>query len=159
MRAMRKIKIALVLVATLAMAGTGWAKPGNGGGPGVSGDLNGDTVTLEVTVPTQTEVGLCDSTPLPLGTTKAYSIKAYIFQPSGRMFGIALGYNTETFTCNTTIDQQVDVELKVFPGLTLKPGPATLLFQVVETTTNATTIPPSVVNDVIYEFGSRVDLH
>jgi hypothetical protein len=158
---MRKIKIALVLVATLAMAGTGWAKPGNGGGPGVNGDLNGNTVTVVVTVPTNTEVGVCDSTPPPLGTTKAYTLKAYIFQPSGRMFGIALG--TNTFTCDILADQQVTVVLQVFPGLTLKPGPATLLYQAIETTltttTTATGTTSTTTNEVIYEFGSRVDLH
>ena len=154
MRRMKMIKTALTLVAMLAMCGNVWAKPGFGG-PGVNGDLNGNTVTVAITVPTNTEVGLCDTTVLPVGTTKAYSIKAYIFQPSGRMFGIALG--TQPFTCDTTADQQVTVALQVFPGLTLKSGPATLLFQVIETTT--TTTPPSATNDVVYEFGSRVDLH
>ena len=152
MRRMKMIKTALALAVVLAMAGTGWAKPGFGG-PGVNGDLNGNTVTVVITVPTNTEVGLCDTTVLPVGTTKAYSIKAYIFQPSGRMFGIALG--TNTFTCDTLADQQVTVALQVFPGLTLKPGPATLLYQAIETTTTTTTT----TNEVIYEFGSRVDLH
>ena len=152
MRRMKMIKTALALAVVLAMAGTGWAKPGFGG-PGVNGDLNGNTVTVVITVPTKTEVGLCDSTPPPLGTTKAYTLKAYIFQPSGRMFGIALG--TNTFTCDTLADQQVTVALQVFPGLTLKPGPATLLYQAIETTTTTTTT----TNEVIYEFGSRVDLH
>ena len=152
LRRMKMIKTALALAVVLAMAGTGWAKPGFGG-PGVNGDLNGNTVTVVITVPTNTEVGLCDSTPPPLGTTKAYTLKAYIFQPSGRMFGIALG--TNTFTCDTLADQQVTVALQVFPGLTLKPGPATLLYQAIETTTTTTTT----TNEVIYEFGSRVDLH
>jgi hypothetical protein len=161
MRKMKVIKTALALAAVLAMSGNGWAKQG-GGGPGVNGDLNGDIVTLEVTVPTKTEAGLCDSvTPTP-GTTKTYAIKAYIFQPSGRMFGIAIGYNTETFTCDTAMDQQVDVQMKVFPGLSLKPGPATLLYQVIETTPTTSTGPTpttTVANEVIYEFGYRIDLH
>jgi hypothetical protein len=165
MRKMKVIKTALALAAVLAMSGNGWAKQG-GGGHGVNGDLNGDIVTLEVTVPTKTEAGLCDSvTPTPGPTpapTKTYSIKAYIFQPSGRMFGIAIGYNTETFTCDTAADQQVDVQMKVFPGLSLKPGPATLLYQVTETTTTTSTGPTpttTLANEVIYEYGYRIDLH
>jgi hypothetical protein len=159
MRAMRKIKMALVLVATLAMVGTGWAKPGFGG-PGVNGDLNGNTVTVVITVPTKTEVGLCETpTTPPVGTTitTTHTLKAYIFQPSGRMFGIALG--TNTFDCNTLADQQVTVALQVFPGLTLKPGPATLLYQAIETTTTTTATTTTTSTEVIYEFGSRVDLH
>ena len=168
MRRMKMIKTALALAAVLAMAGTGWAKPGNGnggGGPGVNGDLNGNTVTVVITVPTQTQAGLCPTTPVvpPVGTTvdTDYNLKAYIFQPSGRMFGIALG--TNTFNCDTLADQQVTVVLQVFPGLTLKPGPATLLYQAIETTltttTTATGTTSTTTNEVIYEFGSRVDLH
>jgi hypothetical protein len=156
MKAMQKIKLALALAAVLAMSGNGWAKSG-----GLSADLNGDTVTLEVTVPTNTDAALCDSVNTTPGTAQTYAIKAYIFQPSGRMFGIALGYNTQPFSCDTTIDQQVPMELQVFPGLRLKSGPATFLFQVIQTTTTASspTTPSTTTNEVIYEYGSRVDLH
>ena len=162
MRRMKMIKTALALAAVLAMAGTGWAKPGNGngGGPGVNGDLNGSTVTVVITVPTKTQAGVCETPTIPpIGTTitTIHTLKAYIFQPSGRMFGIALG--TEPFTCDLLADQQVTVTLQIFPGLTLKPGPATLLYQAIETTTTTTATTSTTTNEVIYEFGSRVDLH
>src|SRR5262245_17494588 len=165
MIAMRKIKTAVALAAVLAMAGTGWAKPGNGNGNGgVNGGLSGDTVTVVITVPTKTEAGLCETPTIPpLGTTitTTHTLKAYIFQPSGRMFGIALG--TGTFTCDLLADQQVTVTLQIFPRLTLKEGPATLLYQAIETTLTTTTTTAgttnATTNEVIFEFDSRVDLH
>ena len=160
MIAMRKIKTAVALAAVLAMAGTGWAKPGNGNGNGgANGGLSGDTVTVVITVPTKTE-GLCETPTIPpVGTTitTTHTLKAYIFQPSGRMFGIALG--TGTFTCDLLADQQVTVTLQIFPGLTLKSGPATLLYQAIEATTTTTATTSTTTNEVIFEFGSRVDLH
>lgn len=159
MKAMKKIKLAVALAAVLAMGGTGWAKPK---GSGIDGDLNSarNEVTLQVSVPSMTattEGGLCDSA----NTAQTYGIKAYIFQPSGRMFAIGIGYS-EGFSCSTTGDQQIDLLIKAFSGLTFKPGPATFVYQVIQTTTTAptTTGGSSTVADlVVHEYGSRVDLH
>ena len=161
MRRMTVIKTAIALAAVLAMNGTGWAKKGFAG-PGLAGDLNGNTVTVDVTVPTKTEALCPVVTPPPVGTTISYSyiVTTYIFQPSGRMFGIALGGNTtDPFTCDTNADEVVSLQLQVLPGLTLKPGPATLLYKVTETTTTTTIGGTTTGSEVIWEYGSRVDLH
>jgi len=153
MQKMKGLKRALAVMAVLAMTSTAaWAKKG-GGGPAVSGDLlaNGH-VTMEVLVPAFESCAV----PVPNTTpTQTYSIKAYIFQPSGRMFAIGLGSNTELLECSTT-EQLIDVTVKPFSGLNFKPGPATLLFQVLENNTDPTN---PVVNGVIDESGSRIDLH
>lgn len=100
MQKMKALKRALALAAVLVMAGTAWAAKPGGVGPGIPGALNGsrDSVTLEVPVPAiqAPPQGLCD----PLNTNQTYSVKAYIFQPSGRMFAIGIGYNTENFSCS-----------------------------------------------------------
>jgi hypothetical protein len=131
------------------MTGNGWAKPS---GPGIPGDLNGprDQVTLQVPVPAYQA---CDT----LNANQTYSVKAHIFQPSGRIFAIGISDPT-SFTCSQTTEQLIDLLVKVFPGLTFKPGPATLLFQVILTEDDGNTATPP-VDTVIYEFGSRVDLH
>jgi hypothetical protein len=149
MKAMQKIKLGLALAAVLAMGGTGWAKPS---GPSIPGDLNGsrDSVALSVPVPAYVE---CDTT----NTNHSYSVKAYIFQPSGRMFAIGTSDPT-SFTCSLTAEQLINVTVNAFPGLTFKPGPATLLFKVVLTEDDGDTNTP-LVDTVIYEYGSRVDLH
>ena len=160
MKAMQKLKLALALVAMLAMSGTVWAAKPSGAGPGIPGDLNATRteVTLEATVPLMEAppTGLCDTA----NTAQTYSIKAYIFQPSGRIFAIGIGSNTEIFSCSTLADQQVDMLIKALPGLSFKPGPATLVYQVIQTTTNTTDpLNPTITDLVVYEYGSRVDLH
>jgi hypothetical protein len=149
MKAVQKIKVALALAAVLTMSGTGWAKPS---GPGIPGDLNGsrDSVALEVAVPAYEA---CDTT----NTNQTYSVKAYIFQPSGRMFAIGISDPT-SFTCSLTTEQLTAVTVNAFPGLTFKPGPATLLFKVILTEDDGNIATP-LVDTVIYEYGSRVDLH
>lgn len=152
MKGMEKFRAALALMAVLAMSGTGWAKP-NSGGPGVSGELNGPRTeaTVDISVPAFTG---CDT----LNTLEAYSVKAYIFQPSGRIFAIGISDPTG-FTCSSTTGVVVpDLLVKAFPGLSFKPGPATLLFQVTLTEDDGNIATPP-VDTVIYEFGSRVDLH
>jgi hypothetical protein len=157
MTGMQKIKLALAVAAVLAMGGTGWAKNG-----GIPGDLNSarNEVTVQVPVPSMTattEGGLCDTA----NTAQTYDIKAYIFQPSGRMFAIGIGYS-EGFNCSTSGDQQIDVLVKAFPGLTFKPGPATFVYQVIQTTTTAPTTPggsSTVADLVVHEYGSKVNLH
>lgn len=142
MKGMQKIKLALTLAAVLAMGGTGWAKPG---GPGIPGDLNGSRDSVEVLLP----VGACTAV-----ANHTYSIKAYIFQPSGRIFAVGIG-NTP-FTCQA-LAQEVLVTVDAVQGITFKPGPATLIYQVLDTdNTNPSTPVTTTVGD---ELGSRVDLH
>jgi hypothetical protein len=160
MQKMKAIKIAVALAAVLGLSSTGWAAKPSGVGPGMSGDLNATRteVTVELTVP-QMEApptGMCDIA----NTAQTYSIKAYIFQPSGRIFAIGIGSNTESFSCSTTGDQQIDMLIKALQGLSFKPGPATLVYQVIQTTVDATDPLNLKVTDlVVYEAGSRVDLH
>jgi hypothetical protein len=154
MKVMRRMKMikTLALATVLAMAGTGWAKP-SFGGPGISGDLNGPRTeaTVDITVP---PYALCNT----LNTLQEYAVKAYIFQPSGRMFAIGISEPT-SFTCSPSVDVVVqDVLVKAFPGLSFKPGPATLLFQVFLIEDDGNPATPLVETN-IYEFGSRVDLH
>lgn len=152
-RRMKLVKAAVALATVLALSGTGWAKKG-GGGPGLSGDLDGDTVTVTLTIPTSTDSTVCPDTPISGAT---YHVKARIYQPSGRLLGIASGQ--QVFTCNNSQDQEVIVVMQVFPGLTLKPGPATILFRAIETVTTTTATGTTTDREEIYEFGSRVDLH
>ncbi len=149
MQKIKALKIALALAAVLAMSGTAAAKPS---GPGIAGDLNGtrDSVALSVPVPAYVA---CDTT----NTNQTYSVKAYIFQPSGRIFAIGIS-NPTSFTCSLTTEQLIDVTVNAFPGLTFKPGPATLLFQLILTEDDGNIATP-LVDSVIYEYGSRVDLH
>jgi len=149
MQKMKVIKIAFALAAVLAMSGTGWAaKPS---GPGISGDLNGsrDSVALSVPVPAY-QACVND-------VNHSYAVKAYIFQPSGRIFAIGISDPT-SFSCSLTTEQLINMTVDAFPGLTFKPGPATLLFQVILTEDDGNIATPP-VNTVIYEYGSRVDLH
>jgi hypothetical protein len=73
------------------------------------------------------------------------------------MFAIGISDPT-SFTCSQTTEQLIAMLVKGFPGLTFKPGPATLLFQVILTEDDGNIATPP-VDTVIYEFGSRVDLH
>lgn len=158
MQKMKALKRALALVAVLVMAGTGWAAKPGGVGPGIPGDLNGSRDSVDVSVPV---VGFAScSDPLPLNTTRTYSVKAYIFQPSGRIFAIGLGFSG-SFACSADLNtsQPVPVSVDALPGLTFKPGPATLVYQVIQTTTDNNTVPATVTDTVVYEYGSRVDLH
>jgi len=157
MQKMKAFKRALALAAVLVMAGTAWAK--QGGGPGVPGNLNGarNEVTLEVSVPAfqASPQGVCDTA----NSNQTYSLKAYIFQPSGRMFAIGIGVSQE-FDCSTSAVTPVPVIVNALQGLTFKPGPATLMYQVIQTTTDTTDPQNQKITDlVVYEAGSRIDLH
>jgi hypothetical protein len=150
MEKMKVIKIAYALAAVLAMSSTGWAAKPSGVGPGIPGVLNGsrNSVAVSVPVPAYEE---CTN------VNQAYSLKAYIFQPSGRIFAIGISDPT-TFSCSLTAETLVDMTVNAFPGLAFKPGPATLLFQVILTEDDGDPTTPA-VDSVIYEYGSRVDLH
>jgi hypothetical protein len=150
MQKMKAIKIALALAAVLAMSGTGWAAKPSGVGPGISGDLNGSRNSVTLSIPVPAYAGCTN-------VNQAYSLKAYIFQPSGRIFAIGISDPT-SFSCSLTAETPVDMTVNAFPGLTFKPGPATLLFQVILTEDDGDPATPA-VDSVIYEYGSRVDLH
>lgn len=161
MKSMQKMKVlkgALVLVAVLAMAGTAWAKK-NKNGPGLPGDLSQDRTTVTLSVPLNDSEGnalTCDDT---MTANQDYTVQAYILQPSGRILAIGMG-TTDTFTCISggTLPLMVeDVTVYAFPGLTFKPGPATVLYKV--TLTDSTIDPSNPTVTVVYEYGSRVDLH
>ena len=143
MQKMKVIKIAFALAALLAMSGNGWAKPGGGGG-GTNGDLNGSRDSVLVLLPVDACTAVLNHT---------YSVKAYIFQPSGRIFAVGIG--NATFTCQTGA-QYVSMTVDAFPGLTFKPGPATLIFQVLDTNNTNPSVP---VTTIVDEQGSRIDLH
>jgi hypothetical protein len=151
------LKQALALAAVLAMSGTGWAKKPSFAGPGLSGSLEDANTLVKVFVPVR-GFEACNPTPV-LGTT--LSIKVFIFQPSGRIFAIGIGSSgdgsSSDFTCSTDPNVTVDVAVSVYalPGLSFKPGPATLVYQVIQTDTTAT--PPTTA--VLDEYGSRIDLH
>jgi hypothetical protein len=147
---MTALKRALALAAVLALTGTGWAKNGNGGGPGTPGDLNGtrDSVTLSVQVD-----GFSTCTTV---TGQSYAVKAHIFQPSGRLLAIGIG-TSDSFTCSQTVAQTVDVTVNAVPGLTFKPGPATLVYEVI--LTDSATTPPTVSAVPNTETGSILELH
>jgi len=156
MQKMKALKRALALAAVLVMAGTAWAAKPGGVGPGIPGDLTPTRDSVDLLVPV---VGFpsCNT----LNTNQTYSVKAYIFQPSGRIFAIGIGYNTASFACSAdpNTSQNVPVSVDALPGLTFKPGPATLVYQVIQTTTDTSTDPDTVTQIVVYEYGSRVDLH
>jgi hypothetical protein len=164
------LKWALALAAVLALSGTGWAKgKPTFAGPGTDGqftDSTRTTVTLSVPVPqqqckatTQTK----DSITLQTTTqTYSYSVKAYILQPSGRI--LAIGFSDPTdFDC--VKDQNVNVTITAVQGLSFKPGLATLVYQVMETTTTTVTdatnkvLSTTITTNVINEYGSTVNLH
>ena len=151
MKMVKLFKLALALSAVLGATSPGWAAKG-GGGPGIPGDLNAsrNSVIVSVPVPAYAE---CDA----LNLDETYAVKAYIFQPSGRIFAIGIAEPT-TFPCSSTAEQSVEVTVNAFPGLTFKPGPATLLFQVILTEDDGVVETPT-VDTMIYEYGSRVDLH
>ena len=70
------------------------------------------------------------------------------------MFAIGISVpETPNFACSATT---ADVIVEAFPGLSFKPGPATLLYKIFGPTdlTN-----PSIEQTVIDEYGSRIDLH
>lgn len=145
MQKMKVIKIAFALAALLAMSGNGWAKPGGGGGGGgTNGELNGSRDSVLVLLPVDACTAVLNHT---------YSVKAYIFQPSGRIFAVGIG--NATFTCQA-VAQDVSMTVDAFPGLTFKPGPATLMFQVLDTNN---TNPSAPVTTIVDEQGSRIDLH
>ena len=143
MQKMKVIKIAFALAALLAMSGNGWAKP-HGGGPGLTGDLSGNRDSVLVLLPVDACTAVLNHT---------YSVKAYIFQPSGRIFAVGIG--NATFTCQA-LAQDVSMTVDAFPGLTFKPGPATLIFQVLDTNNTNPSVP---VTTIVDEQGSRIDLH
>lgn len=152
MMRLKRVKLTLALLAVLGMTSAGWAAKGGGGGPGIPGDLNPsrNSVVVSVPVPAYAE---CDA----LNLNETYVVKAYIFQPSGRIFAIGISEPT-IFPCSSAAEQTVEVTIGAFPGLTFKPGPATLLFKVILTEDDGVLETPT-VDTVIYEYGSRVDLH
>src|SRR5437867_888139 len=132
MQKMKVIKIAFALAALLAMSGNGWAKPGGGGG-GTNGDLNGSRDSVLVLLPVDACTAVLNHT---------YSVKAYIFQPSGRIFAVGIG--NATFTCQAGA-QDVSMTVDAFPGLTFKPGPATLIFQILDTNNTNPSVPVTTI--------------
>ena len=158
-RTNEKVKMggmAIALLAVLSMTGTGWAKK-SFAGPGLSGTfVSGGRTSVQVTVPVQ-PLDEC-GTALP-PATESYTVKAYIFQPSGRMFAIGIGDAT-TFTCSSSAVTDVLTTVDAFPGLEFKPGPATLLFKVMRSVdpdgNGVGAAGPEVVVD---EYGYRIELH
>ena len=157
---MTALKYALALAVVLAITGTGWAKKPTFAGPGTDGQLDPTRtiVTLSVPVPQQA----CQ-TSVPGVQTFLYSVKASILQPSGRILAIGLSDPTQ-FDCATA--QIVNVTITAVQGLSFKPGPATLIYKVIETTittvgTDPITGAPITVTttNVINEYGSTVNLH
>lgn len=153
------LKWALAVAAVLAISGTGWAAKPTFAGPGVPGQLDPTRtiVTLSVPVPQQT----CHANTAT--QTYSYSVKASILQPSGRILDIGFSEPT-AFDCVN--DQNVNVTITAIQGLSFKPGPATLIYQVIETTTT-TVVTDSLTGatttvtttNVINEYGSTVNLH
>src|SRR5687768_12851778 len=127
------VSTAIALMAVLSATGTGWAKKNSGGGgsgaaQGTFTNATRTEVSVSVTVPA--DAG-CSAVVAP--ATADYEVKAYIFQPSGRMFAIGISEPTE-FPCSATLETSVPLTIKAFPGLDFKPGPATLLFKVISLT-------------------------
>jgi hypothetical protein len=157
----KKIKFlvrALAVVTVLALSSTGWAKP-SFGGPGIAGDLDNTGTHVDVSVPVR-GFAACDPSPAT-GITQTYALKVYIFQPSGRMFAIGIG-SSSNFTCGTNPNATVavDADVDALAGLSFKPGPATLVYQVIQTTTDSTDpLNPTVTVLTVDEYGSRIDLH
>ena len=158
-RTITTLKWALALAVVLAMTGTGWAKKPTFAGPGTAGQLDPTRtiVTLSVPVPQQT----CQAN--TVDQTFSYSVKASILQPSGRI--LAIGFSDPTaFDCVN--DQNVDVTINAIQGLSFKPGLATLIYKVIETTTTTVVTDPTLgttetvtTTNVINEYGSTVNLH
>jgi hypothetical protein len=139
------VGMAIGLMAVLSMTGTGWAKKGVAG-PGLKGTfVNGDRGLVEVSVPVTIEA--C--------TTQTYDIRAYIFQPSGRMFAIG---NSPLQTAVPCAQGTVDFTIDAFPGLEFKPGPATLMYKIT-LMTDPDGAGPLLPVPTEEEFGSRIDLH
>jgi len=163
-RNMKRLKIttlkwALALAVVLAISGTGWAKKPTFAGPGTDGQLDPTRtiVTLSVPVPQQAcQINTATQ-------TYSYSVKASILQPSGRILDIGFSDPTD-FNCSQ--DQNVNVTITAVQGLSFKPGPATLIYKVIETTTTTVVTDPITggtttltTTNVINEYGSTVNLH
>ena len=153
------LKWALALAAVLAITGTGWAKKPTFAGPGVASQLDSTRTIVTLSVPVSQQA--CQTNTAT--QTYAYSVKASILQPSGRI--LAIGFSDPTdFNCS--LDQNVNVTITAIEGLSFKPGPATLVYQVIETITTTVVTDPiagttatTTTTNVINEYGSRVDLH
>ena len=153
------LKYALVLAAVLAISGTGWAKKPTFAGPGTDGQLDPTRTIVTLSVPVPQQACQLDTAT----QTYSYSVKASILQPSGRILDIGFSQPT-AFDCAN--DQNVNVTITAIQGLSFKPGPATLIFKVIETTmttvvTNPTTGATTTMTttNVINEYGSTVNLH
>jgi len=167
-RTITTLKWALPLVIVLAITGTGWAKKKTFAGPGVDGQLDPTRTiaTLSVPVPQQACQTTTSNTDVITGQTTtqeySYSVKAYMLQPSGRILAIGLSDPTD-FDCVN--DQNVNVDITAIQGLSFKPGPATVIYKVTETTTTtvtdntATVLSTTVTTNVINEYGATVNLH
>jgi len=160
-RTSTRIVGALALAAALvSSAPESAAKPAQAG-PGLIGDLNSPVRNMAVVkVPVD-----CD--PAGANQTKTAKVSVIIFQPSGRLLNIGTGSVESTeqppLIC-TGSKTEIDVTVNAIPGLAFKPGPATILIKLTETTTTTTpnldpNQPPLVEVDVDEtESGARVDL-
>ena len=153
---------ALALAGALVTSGpVSAAKPAQGGGGGLIGDLSPARDSAIVKVPVDCE-------PAGESQTKTASVSVKIFQPSGRLLNIGTGSVESTaqqLIC-TGSQTEIDVTVNAIPGLAFKPGPATILIKLTETITTTTTTPPvptatqptvTVTVDET-ESGARVDL-
>ena len=156
------VKTSSRIVGALALAGslvcTGpalAAKAGGGGGPGLIGQLSSlrDSATVKVPV---------DCDPAGANQTKTATVSVKIFQPSGRLLNIGTGSveSTAQQPICTGSPTEIDVTVNAIPGLAFKPGPATILIKLTETTTTPP-VPPETTPTVSIletESGARVDL-
>lgn len=182
-RAITTLKWALTLAAVLAMTGTGWAKKKTFA-PSADGQLDSTRTiaTVTLSVPQQdcqdpTSYTVTDANGDTTTTQDySYSVKAYLLQPSGRVLAIGFsdptppspGFDSTTGFCAAALELPVDIN--AIQGLSFKPGPATVLFKVMETTTTTvsftdalthitTVVSTTVTTNVINEYGATVKLH
>ena len=149
---------ALALAGALVTSGTvSAAKPAQGGGGGLIGDLSPARDSAIVKIPVD-----CDRA--EANQTKTASLSVKIFQPSGRLLNIGTGSvaSTDLQPICTGSQTEIDVTVNAIPGLKFQPGPATILIKLTEITTTTTTTPtvapatgPTVDET---ESGARIDL-
>jgi len=148
----------LALASALVSSGpVSAAKPVQGGGQGLFGDLSPARDSAIVKVPVD-----CD--PAGANQTKTASVSVKIFQPSGRLLNIGTGSveSTAQQPICTGSQTEIDVTVNAIPGLAFKPGPATILIKLTETITTTTTTPPTPPTPTVTidetESGARIDL-
>jgi len=151
----------MALAAALVSSGPVWAKPKQGvGAPGLVGDLSPARDSAIVKVPVDCDVAGADQ-------TKTAKVSVKIFQPSGRLLNIGTGSVESTeeppLIC-TGSQTEIEVTVNAIPGLGFKPGPATILIKLTETTTTTTMsndVPPVPVETVVVnetESGAIINL-